>query len=123
MTTTSDTTTTSILTFLPTGIYALSIPTCAIWNQTGITVAGNSNGSSGTDLASLINPVDIFVDNNYTLYIADRGNNRIVRYHTNDTIGTMVAGNCTPGSSPSQLNSPKGVAVDQYGTIIVGDSL
>ncbi|CAF2091091.1 unnamed protein product [Rotaria magnacalcarata] len=111
------------LSVLPTSIYALSIPTCATWNQNGITVAGNSNGSSGSDLASLTTPANIFVDNNYTLYITDRGNNRIVRYHTNDTIGTVVAGNCTPGSSPSQLNSPKGVAVDQYGTIIVGDSL
>ncbi|CAM4826821.1 unnamed protein product [Rotaria magnacalcarata] len=122
MTTTSDTTTTSILTFLPTGIYALSIPTCATWNQTGITVAGNSNGSSGSDLASLINPVDIFVDNNYTLYIADRDNNRVVRYYTNDKIGTVVAGNSTPGDSPSELNAPKGIAVDQYGAIIVADS-
>ncbi|CAF4114248.1 unnamed protein product, partial [Rotaria magnacalcarata] len=122
MTTTSDTTTTSIVTFLPTGIYALSIPTCATWNQNGITVAGNSNGNSGSDLASLTNPVDIFVDNNYTLYIADRDNNRVVRYYTNDTIGTVVAGNSTTGNSPSELNAPKGIAVDQYGAIIVADS-
>ncbi|CAF1501334.1 unnamed protein product [Rotaria magnacalcarata] len=122
MTTTSDTTTTSIVTFLPTGIYALSIPTCATWNQNGITVAGNSNGNSGSDLASLTNPVDIFVDNNYTLYIADRDNNRVVRYYTNDTIGTVVTGNSTTGNSPSELNAPKGIAVDQYGAIIVADS-
>ncbi|CAF1684188.1 unnamed protein product [Rotaria magnacalcarata] len=66
--------------------------------------------------------MNIFVDINYTLYIADRDNNQIVRYYTNDTIGTVVTGNSTPGNSPSELNAPKGIAVDQYGAIIVADS-
>jgi sugar lactone lactonase YvrE len=107
---------------IPTGIYALTIPTCATWNQTGITVAGNANGTLGSDSRSLWYPVSIFVDNNGTLYICDRDNNRIMKYYANATSGLDVAGNLTAGSSSSQLNSPKGVAVDQYGAIIVGDS-
>lgn len=106
----------------PSGIYALTIPTCATWNQTGITVAGNANGTAGSDLSSLDFPVSIFVDNNNTLYVCDRDNNRIIKYYANAASGIVVAGNLTAGSSSSQLNSPKGVAVDQFGAVIVADS-
>ncbi|CAF3752171.1 unnamed protein product [Adineta steineri] len=120
--TTTTTSTTTAVTFIPTGIYALTIPTCATWSQLGITVAGNANGTSGSDLYSLSGPVGIFIDNNDTLYIADRDNNRIMMYYANAASGLVVAGDFTAGSSSSQLNSPKGVAVDQYGSIIVADS-
>ncbi|CAF3759190.1 unnamed protein product [Rotaria sordida] len=121
-TTMTSTTTMTTVTFTPSGIWALTIPTCATWNQTGITVAGNENGTYGSDLTSLYGPVSIFVDNNYTLYVADRDNNRIMKYYTNTRTGIVVAGNLTAGSSSTQLNSPKGVAVDQYGSVIVADS-
>jgi tripartite motif-containing protein 71 len=77
---------------------------------------------SGSDLGSLSYPVSTFVDNNNTLYIADRDNNRIMQYLANATIGVIVAGNGTVGNASNQLNGPKGVAVDQYGAIIVADS-
>jgi sugar lactone lactonase YvrE len=73
-------------------------------------------------LTSIYSPVSIFVDNNYTLYVSDRDNNRITKYYANSTTGIVVAGNLTAGSSATQLNSPKGVAVDQYGSVIVADS-
>jgi sugar lactone lactonase YvrE len=66
--------------------------------------------------------VSIFIDNNYTLYVCDRENQRIVKYVVNTTTGVVVAGNGTMGNSPTQLNEPKGVAVDQMGAIIVADS-
>lgn len=105
-----------------TSIYALKIPPCALWNKTGITVAGRTNGMSGNALNELDGPVSIFVDNNYTLYIADRDNHRIVKYYDGASSGIVVAGNGTAGSGASQLNSPKGIAVDQTGAILVGDS-
>ncbi|CAF0861724.1 unnamed protein product [Rotaria sordida] len=105
----------------PTGIYALQIPSCATWNKTGITVAGNANATPGSDAASLNAPVGIFLDNNYTLYISDRDNHRIVKYVVNATTGVVVAGTGTAGNSASQLRSPKGVAVDQMSAIIVAD--
>lgn len=68
-------------------------------------------------------PVTIFVDNNYTLYVCDRDNHRIMKYLTNETDGIVVAGlTKSPGSNSTQLRSPKGVAVDQTGAIIVADS-
>lgn len=107
---------------VPTGIYALKIPTCATWNQTGITVAGNMNGTVGSDLTSLRVPVSIFIDNNFTLYVTDRDNSRIMKYYPNSNVGIVVAGNSTAGNSATQLNSAKGVAVDQMGAVIVADS-
>ena len=108
---------------VPTGIYALQIPTCAIWNQTGITVAGNTNGTAGSDAGSLRTTVSIFIDNNYTLYVCDRDNNRIMKYDVNATTGIVVAGTGSLGNGPTELNSPRGVAVDQMGAIIVADTL
>ncbi|CAF1347085.1 unnamed protein product [Rotaria sordida] len=103
-------------------IWKLTIPTYATWNETGVTVAGNMNGTSGHDLGSLNVPVGIFVDNNYTLYIADRDNHRVVKYYANTAIGILVGGNGTIGDDLSLLSGPKGVAVDEYGNVIVADS-
>jgi sugar lactone lactonase YvrE len=88
----------------------------------GITVAGNQNGIAGSDLKSLSNPIDIFVDNNYTLFIVDGNNNRIIKYYANAASGILIAGDLTAGNSPSQLNQPKGIAIDQMGAVIVGDT-
>lgn len=107
---------------IPTGIYALQIPKCASWDRDGITVAGNANGAPGSGLGSLRASVSIFIDNNYTLYVCDRDNDRIMKYEVNDTTGTVVAGTGSPGNGPTELNSPRGVAVDQMGAIIVADT-
>jgi sugar lactone lactonase YvrE len=66
--------------------------------------------------------VSIFIDNNYTLYVCDRENQRILKYVVNATTGVIVAGNGTSGNSSTELNEPKGVAVDQMGAVIVADS-
>ena len=106
----------------PVGIYALNIPTCATWSVNGTTVAGNNNGSFGSDLRSLYYPVSLFVDNSDVLYIADRDNNRVMRFNPNSSTGIVVAGNGTPGDAPNLLRGLKGIAIDQYGSIIVADS-
>ncbi|CAF4552232.1 unnamed protein product, partial [Rotaria socialis] len=109
-TTTMTTTTTTATTTMPcvsVGINGLTIPTCATWNQTGITVAGNQNTAAGSNLASLNYPIDIFVDNNYTLFVADGNNNRIVMYYENAASDILVAGTST-GSGSSQFKSTEG---------------
>lgn len=105
-----------------TGIYALTIPPCATWDQQGITVAGDRNGNSGSGLGELNGPVTIFVNNNDTLVITDRDNHRIMRYYPNATSGQIIAGGNAAGNSANQLNQPKGVALDQSGDLIVADS-
>jgi sugar lactone lactonase YvrE len=100
----------------------VTIPSCATWNQTGLTVAGSANGIAGTHLAGLDTPVSVFIDDNYTLFIADRENHRIVKYYANATVGVLVVGNLTAGNSSSQLNQPKAVVVGDSGAVIVADS-
>ena len=106
----------------PVGIYALNIPICAAWNQTGTTMAGNQNGTLGVDLQALHYPVSIFIDNSDALYVTDRDNYRILKFLPNSTAGVIVAGNGTAGNETNQLRGPKGVAIDQYGAVIVADS-
>jgi sugar lactone lactonase YvrE len=73
-------------------------------------------------LASLNYPIDIFIDSNDTLFIADGDNNRIVKYYANTSSGILVGGNLVAGSNTNLLNQPKGVAVDKMGNVFVGDS-
>jgi len=115
-------TTTSIINPVKSSIFALRIPTCATWQQTGITVAGNAGGSIGIDLASLSFPTTIFIDNNDTLWITDQSNSRVVKYYSNSNVGILVAGNGTPGKTSQQLSGLKGIAVDSFGVVLVADS-
>ena len=57
-----------------------------------VTVAGNTNGLSGTDMDRLNYPVGILFDSNDNMYITDRGNNRVQPWTKGATSGTTVAG-------------------------------
>ena len=80
---------------------------------------------SGGNAANLLNqPWNLFVDNNYNMYIADSGNHRIQFWPAGATLGTTVAG--IPGSaggSASQLNTPSDVFVDGRGNMYVADRI
>jgi sugar lactone lactonase YvrE len=98
---------------------------------TATTVAGNGNygysGDGGAAVnASLQNPLDVAVDSSGSLYIADRGNNRI-RKITSGTISTIVgngiegfSGDAGPATAAS-LSNPGGVAVDSAGNVYIAD--
>ena len=98
------------------------------------TVAGTGEsgfaGDGGPALnAEFICPAAIAIDGKHNIYIADFGNHRIRRISQDGLIST-VAGN---GESEfngdgrpaleSQFGEPCGVAVDQNGTIYVGDQI
>jgi len=53
----------------------------ATWNQKGITIAGGNE--QGSALNQLDTPTDIALDSNGNLYIADGGNNRILKITKN----------------------------------------
>ena len=74
-------------------------------------------------------PSAIAVDSDGNLFIADTGNN-VIRAVKGGTI-TTVAGNYIDGpgysgdnglATSAQLNSPSGVAVDQFGNIYIADT-
>jgi len=96
----------------------------------GILGSSGSNGDGGdATSAQLDSPLDISVDSDGNLYIADTFNNAIRKVDT-DGIITTVAG--TLGSSGrngdggdatlAQLDSPYGVAVDNNGNVYIADS-
>ncbi|CAF1050919.1 unnamed protein product [Didymodactylos carnosus] len=93
----------------------LSISPCAIWNENGTTIAGNANDLEGSDLSSLKQPHGIFVDldDNNTLYVADLGNKRILKFKQGEMIGQAVADNFT---------RPVSVFVDNDNNLYVADT-
>ena len=89
----------------------------AAW-QTGAIVAG---GSMGSGLAQLNNPNRSFIDADGNIYIADVGNNRVVKWAPGASSGVVVAGGNGSGSGANQLNGPQGVYVDAAQNVYVAD--
>ncbi|CAF1380018.1 unnamed protein product [Rotaria sordida] len=97
----------------------------------GIIVAGGQGKGNG--LQQLSNPNGIVVDQIGTIYVCDEGNNRIVRWVKGAKEGTtiigegaregiIVAGGQGKGNGLHQLSNPKGIVVDQIGTVYICDS-
>ena len=96
------------------------------------TVAGD--GTQGPDntpatSARLNRPVDVVLDSNGNLFIADTNNHRIRKVDANTGLITTVAGDGTRGSggdggpaTAAQFDSPTGVAVDNAGNLFIADS-
>jgi sugar lactone lactonase YvrE len=84
-----------------------------------VIVAGT--GTAGARAAMLSSPRDIFVDDDFTLYIADTYNHRIQQWNTNACFGETVAGTGTTGSSLSQLYLPMAVVVDKNKYMYITD--
>ena len=68
------------------------------------TAAGD--GTSGSAMSQLKDPEGIFVDFDFNLYVADRGNNRIQRFMCDNTSGTTIP------TGSIVLNQPTGVVLD-----------
>ncbi|RYD52194.1 MAG: T9SS type A sorting domain-containing protein [Sphingobacteriales bacterium] len=86
---------------------------------TGTRVAGTT-GSSGSGLTQLTNPAGAVVDKSGAVYVADLGNNRVVKWASGATTGMLVAGGNGSGSAANQI-SPAGIARDGNGIIYVAD--
>lgn len=63
----------------------------------GTTVAGQSNGTSGSSLTSINQPIGIVLDSNNSMYFADRQNHRVMYWANGASSGTVIAG--TSGKS------------------------
>jgi sugar lactone lactonase YvrE len=86
----------------------------------GTLVAGG-NGK-GNDLHQLNNPNYIFVDRDYSLYVSDDKNHRVMKWTEGAREGLIVAGGNQSGDNMRQLCYPRGVLVDGMGTVYVADS-
>ncbi|MBI3235732.1 MAG: NHL repeat-containing protein [Bacteroidetes bacterium] len=90
----------------------------------GVTVAGDKNGTAGTDSAHLKSPANIFVDVLGNIYITDNLNHRVQRWAPGATYGVTVAGDPsgTSGTSASLLKEPVGIYVDKDSNVYVSEN-
>ncbi|CAF1547930.1 unnamed protein product, partial [Didymodactylos carnosus] len=77
----------------------------------GLTLAGGNGESNGIN--QLSNPLGLYVNDDQTIYIADRANHRIVEWQWDATTGQVVAGGNGQGSGTHQLSHPLDVIVDK----------
>lgn len=84
--------------------------------STARTVAGNGTGGALPNM--LQGPWGIFVDTNFTLYVADFDNSRIQRFFPDDPNGTTVAGS----TSTIVLSYPTCVILDADGFLFIVDT-
>ncbi|CAF5179083.1 unnamed protein product, partial [Rotaria sp. Silwood1] len=70
----------------------------------GIVVAGGQE--EGNDLTQLTYPYGVVVDQLGTVYVADLGNNRIMRWPKGATQGSVIVGGNGSGEQSNQLNQP-----------------
>ncbi|CAF4280158.1 unnamed protein product, partial [Rotaria sordida] len=93
----------------------------ARWQQNGITVAGG-NGQ-GNEINQFSSPRGLYVDDDQTVYVADRGNDRIMEWKWGATSGQVVAGGNDEGSGTHQLDHPSDVIVDkETDSLVICDS-
>lgn len=100
-----------------------------VYGQGGSFTSGIAN-NGGISADSLSGPMDITVDSNGALYIADMGNNRVLFFPAGSTTATKVygqGGSFTTGAannggvSASSLSAPRTILVDDAGAIYIND--
>ncbi|CAF2224658.1 unnamed protein product [Rotaria magnacalcarata] len=89
-------------------------------DNTNTVVNVTGTGIRGSDLDQFSGPCGIFVDFDFTLYVADSGNNRIQSFQLGENNGTAIAGNGTPNNL--ELNYPTGVVLDADNNLFIADN-
>ncbi|CAF1464109.1 unnamed protein product [Adineta steineri] len=89
------------------------------YNNEGIVVAGGNK--QGDKLNQLSTPGFIFVDEDQSVYVSDRDNQRVMKWRKDAKTGKIVAGGNGEGRNLNQLSEPQGVIVDNLGQIYVAD--
>ncbi|WP_082994891.1 NHL domain-containing protein [Aquimarina megaterium] len=91
------------------------------------TIAGNTTGyADGTGGMAQFNfPTGIAIDKNDTLYIVERGNNKVRKITPQGVVSTFAgntSGFADGNGTAAQFNSPTGIIVDTAGVIYVADN-
>ncbi|CAM4818960.1 unnamed protein product, partial [Rotaria magnacalcarata] len=96
---------------------AIDIHPNATWSKNGITVAGGIE--AGIVIHDLYWPYGLYVDDDLTIYVADRGHNHISEWKSGATNGTVVAG----GNGADRLKRPFYVIIDKESdSLIISDT-
>ncbi|CAF4006554.1 unnamed protein product, partial [Rotaria sp. Silwood1] len=101
-------------------VRTVTIPSNAKWLQNGDTVVGG-NGQ-GSQLNQIYYPYSLCVDEDGTIYVSDRDNDRIVEWKCNAKSGQVVAGGNGRGKENNQFNCPTDAILDKKtDTLIICD--
>ena len=86
-------------------------------------VAGNINGTAGTNLTNLDSATDMAFDPMGNMYVADKDNHRIQFFSGDRANGTTIVGvTGMPGNNATRLSSPWAVRLDSQLNIYVADT-
>ena len=75
----------------------------------------------GKDLTQLSYPQGVRVDATGNVYVADCGNDRVMRWCREASQGTVVVGGNGEGEGANQFNFPVGLSFDRHGHLYVAD--
>jgi hypothetical protein len=75
-------------------------------------------GSCGTTPDKFNALRGIFLDNEKNLYVADTGNNRVMRWAPNATSGILIAGQNLTGNDSMSFNFPIGIFLDENNSLL-----
>jgi sugar lactone lactonase YvrE len=88
--------------------------------EEGIIVAGSDRGK-GSDSSQLSHPQGLVVDSLGTIYVAEGGNHRLMRWHNGVALKNIIVGGHGKGEQANQLNRPEGLSFDRHGNLYVVD--
>ncbi|MFA5832901.1 MAG: fibronectin type III domain-containing protein [Bacteroidota bacterium] len=101
----------------------------AVFGQPNFTSRVPNNG--GISAATMKNPNSVVVDANGRLWVADRDNNRILRFDSastkasgaaaNGVLGQLTFADSTTGTTAGRMNAPASIYVDSKGRLWVAD--
>lgn len=99
-------------------------PTCVYGQVSSDTLFEPNAGMASPSLMSLNGPRGVFVDAQSTLYVADTGNNRVLKFLNGTNIPSLVWGDVsgTSGCSSALLSGPTHVYVDTDYNVYITDS-
>jgi len=92
-------------------------------------LAGSKGSADGTgNAARFNNPFAVAVDRGSNLYVADSRNHTMRKLSPDGAVTTLagladVAGSADGSGSAARFNLPEGIAVDNFGTLFVADTL
>ena len=121
-----------VLRFSSTAAAASGAAAEAVFGQPDLTTATANTG--GLSASSLSDPVGIYVDSGGALWVADAGNNRVLRFDTatgvvsppvltaDQVIGQANFTTATSGTTLTTLSNPRDVWVDGSGNLYVADA-